>query len=202
MTRLFGILAIGVLAVIGATLFGMPVSAADAPVWTVEDGSLVGFVVKQGGGPVEGRFERFEAEIAFDPGAPESGQVTVVIDVGSINSENRERDDTIRSADLFDVATWPTARFAAARLNAGEGGGFEAHGELTLRDVTREVVLPFTLEVQDHPEADGQLQARAAGELEVLRLDYGIGQGIWRDTSVVADQVVIKIDIVARRPKS
>ena len=85
---------------------------------------------------------------------------------------------------------------------AADKDRFEALGTLTLRDVTRDLALPFTLEVRDHPEAEGQLQARAIGEIEVLRLDYGVGQGIWQDTSVVANEVVIKIDIVARRPKS
>ena len=188
-------------ALIGACL-GQPATAADAPAWTIEDGSAVGFVASQGGGPVEGRFENFEAEISFDPDAPEAGRVSVEIDIASVNSESQERDDTIRSASLFDVATWPTARFAADRFSNGEGGGFEAQGTLTMRDVTREVVLPFTLEVIDHPDLEGELRARAVGEIEVLRLDYGVGQGMWQDTSVVANEVVIKIDIVARRPKS
>ena len=80
---------------LAAVLFVSP-AAADAPAWTVEEGSVVGFVASQGGGPVEGRFERFEAEIRFDPEAPEGGQVSVVIEVDSVNSESRERDDTIR----------------------------------------------------------------------------------------------------------
>lgn len=178
-----------------------PSSAAEAPLWSSEAGSLVGFVAKQAGAPVEGRFEAFEAEIRFDPAAPEAGRVVVLIDVASVNSESKDRDDTIRSASLFDVATWPQARFEAERFVARGDGGFDAVGRLTLRDVTKEVTLPFSLEVGDHPEAADQLQAHAVGELEILRLDYGVGQGLWLDTSVVANEVTIKIDILAKRPK-
>ena len=79
--------------------------------------------------------------------------------------------------------------------------GFEALGSLTLRGVTREVALPFTLTIEDHPEDPGRLHAHAVGELTIKRLDYGVGQGQWTDTSVVADEVVIRIDILASRPK-
>jgi polyisoprenoid-binding protein YceI len=190
-------------AIAGLLLLALAPAAAGAaaPEWTVEEGSRVGFVAGQGGAPVEGRFERFEAAIAFDPEAPETGRVEVVIDVASVNSDSRERDDTIRGANLFDVATWPTARFAADRFDAVGEGAFEAHGTLTLRDVTRAVVLPFTLEIVDHPDDPGSLRAHAVGSLDVRRLDYGVGQGVWRDTTAVADEVTITIDILARRPK-
>ncbi len=173
----------------------------DAPRWTVEPGSQVGFTAFQAKAPVEGRFEKFEAEILFDPEGLHGGRVTVVIDVASVNSESEERDSMIRSASLFDVATWPTARFEADRFNATGDSLYQAQGTLTMRDVTRDVALPFTLVVEDHPEDPGALRARATGELTVNRLDYGVGQGLWTDTSVVADKIVIRIDILARRPK-
>ena len=124
-----------------------------------------------------------------------------MIDVGSINSDSRDRDQVIRSKDLFDVATWPTALFEAPRFDHQGDGLYEAHGQLTMRDVTRDVVLPFQLTIEDHPDDAARLRAHAVGELSVLRLDYGVGQGQWQDTSVVADDVLIKIDIIATRPK-
>ena len=69
---------------------------------------------------------------------------------------------------------------------------------MTLRDVTREVMLPFTLEFEKGQ--GGRIKARAKGELQILRLDYGVGQGIWQDVSVVFDEVAISIDILASRP--
>ncbi len=181
-----------------------PAAAGDAARWTVEPGSRVGFIAQQSGAPVEGVFERFEAEIRFAPGDLAVSRVAVTIDVASVNSQSQDRDQTIRSASLFDVETWPSARFEAERFEAvrlepGGDGEFRALGRLTLRDVTREVVLPFRLGFQDHPDEPGTLRARAVGELTVKRLDYGVGQGLWTDTSVVADEVVIVIDILAKR---
>ena len=110
--------------------------------------------------------------------------------------------ETIRSASLFDTAVWPNARFEADRFEQNGAAGFKAHGRLTLRDVTRDVVLPFTLEVVEHPENSEAFQATAVGEMAVDRLDYGVGQGVWQDTSVVANEVIIRIEIVAMRSKN
>ncbi|WP_420345370.1 YceI family protein [Pelagibius sp.] len=173
--------------------------ANDVPLWTVGEDSRVGFVATQSGAPVEGAFEAFTAEIAFDPDNLAASRVAVVIDIASVNSESKDRDDTIRSAALFDVAQWPEARFMAEGFTALGGDRFEAAGNLTMRDVTLPVVLPFTLTIT---EEAGVRRARASGELEVSRLDYGVGQGLWADTSVVGEAVVIRIDIAASRAGS
>ena len=189
------------LAAIAALIFAGGPAWAEAPSWTVQDSSRVGFIATQGGAPVEGVFETFEAEIRFDPQALDQSRVTVTIDIASVNSESKDRDDTIRSASLFDVATWPNARFEAEGFTQNGDGGYEAAGRLTMRDVTKAVVLPFTLEVTPDSDRPGQLRAAAKGKLTVQRLDYGIGQGLWTDTSVVGNEVVIFIDIQATRPE-
>ena len=190
-----------VLAAIAALVSAGAPALAEAPDWTVQDGSRVGFIATQGGAPVEGVFEAFEAEIRFDPEALDQSRVAVTIDIASVNSESKDRDDTIRSASLFDVATWPNARFEAEGFTQNGDGGYEAAGRLTMRDVTKDVVLPFTLEVAPDPAQPGRLRADAKGELKVQRLDYGVGQGLWEDTSVVGNEVVIFIDIQATRPE-
>ena len=182
-------------------LIAWPAAAAEAPLWKVEADSTVIFVARQAGAPVEGRFEKFDAEIRFDAENLEASAVAVEIDIASVNSESSDRDQVIRSPDLFDAATWPTARFEAPRFVHAGGDSYEAQGSLTMRDVTRDVVLPFDLKIEDHPDDGALLRARAVGELTVKRLDYGVGQGQWTDTSVVPDEVVIRIEITATRPK-
>lgn len=172
-------------------------AAQDAAVWTLEQGSRIGFVATQSGAPVEGNFEDFAAEIVFDPENLAASRVAVVIQVASVNSQSKDRDEMIRSAPLFDAAQWPSARFEAEGFEDLGGGNYRAGGSLTLRDVTLPVVLPFTLTTE---ERAGVLHAMASGELAVQRLDYGIGQGLWQDTSVVGNDVTIKIDIQASRP--
>ncbi|MDJ0609648.1 MAG: YceI family protein [Kiloniellales bacterium] len=175
-------------------------AAAQPPAWTVEVGSRVGYIAKQSGAEVDGVFEVFDAEIAFAPEDLAASRVAVTIEIASVNSQSRERDDAIKGKGLFNAITWPTARFEAAEFAHKGGDLYEARGRLTLRDQTRPVVLPFTLAIAPHPERDGALLAQAKGELEISRLDYGVGQGMWQDTSVVADEVRIFIDIRATRP--
>ncbi len=190
-----------VLAAIAALVLAGGSASAEAPEWSVQDGSRVGFIATQGGAPVEGVFETFDAEISFDPQALDQSRVAVTIDIASVNSESKDRDDTIRSASLFDVATWPNARFEAEGFRQNGDGDYEANGSLTMRDVTKDVVLPFSLEVAPDPDQPGQLRAVAKGELKVQRLDYGVGQGLWEDTSVFGNELVIFIDIQATRPE-
>ena len=171
----------------------VPSVAAAPPQWIVLESSRVGFVASQAGAPVEGIFEAFDADVRFDLDDPESSTAKVVIDIASVNSQSSDRDATIRSASLFDVATWPTAIFEATSFAPGDvAGEFLANGTLTMRDVTKDVVLVFTLSFEGNT-------AHAAGALDIMRLDYGIGQGMWADTSVVANEVSITIDIHATR---
>ena len=174
---------------------------AEAGLWTLEEGSRVGFVARQSGAPVEAWFDAFSAEIRFDPAQLEQSNLWVEIETGSVNSQSSDRDQTIRSADLFDVATWPTARFEAARFEHRGGDDYLAHGTLALRDATLDLALPFTLEISDHPDSATEQRARATGEVTLLRLDYGVGQGQWQDTSMVPNEVLVRIEILARRPK-
>lgn len=177
--------------------------AATAPVssWTLEDNSAIGFTATQQGRPVDGHFERFSADIVFDLDDLADSRVDVVIDAASIATGHKDRDATLRSAAFFDVERWPEARFTSRAFVHQQGDRYEAHGQLTMRAVTRDVVLPFELTIGTHPEADGALQAKASGELTVKRLDYGVGQGDFASTATVGDEVVIRIAIVARRPR-
>ena len=169
--------------------------------WTLEEGSAIGFTATQQGSPVEGRFERFSAAIELDPDALDKSRIDVVIEVASIATGHKDRDAALRSASFFEVERWPDARFTSERIRHEQGERYVAQGALTIRDVTRDVALPFTLAIGPHPEAAGQLQARASGELAIARLDYGVGQGDFASTRTVGDEVVIRIALTAARPR-
>jgi polyisoprenoid-binding protein YceI len=184
-------------AVLALVLLGAMPGAARAASWTLEDGSAIRFEAYQQGAPVQGGFERFIADIVFDPDDLAGSRIAVEIDTASIATGHRDRDTALRSANLFDVEQWPTARFASAELEHLGGDAYQAHGQLTIRDVQRDVVLPFTLAITGHPSEPGLLQAQASGELAISRLDYGVGQGEWASTAMVGEKVVIAIEIVA-----
>lgn len=177
----------------------MPLSSDGA--WVVEEGSALGFIAQQQGSPVQGSFERFDAEILFDVDDLENSRIRVAIDVTSITTGHSDRDKTLNSPSFFDTATWSGATFRSTGMSALGDDQYSVLAELTMRDVTKAVTLPFSLEISDDPDDPTRELARAKGELPILRLDYGIGQGDWASTGTVADEVVITIDLKASRTK-
>lgn len=176
-----------------------PVGAAEN--WTVLDSSRLGFTFFQEGQPTEGEFETFTAEIVFDPQNVGQSRVEVEIDLASVKTGHKDRDATLRSSALFNVEQWPNARFRSDRLVEAGDGAYEAHGSLTIRDVTRDVVLPFELVIEQHPDDPGRQLAEARGELTISRLEFGVGQGDWSSTDQVGDEVVVDVAIDASRPQ-
>ena len=92
----------------------------------------------------------------------------------------------LAGADLFDAAKFPTAQYTASSLAKRADGGLEAVGKLTLRGVTHDLRLPLTISTT----ATG---LELSGETTIRRLDYGVGQGDWKSTEWVADEVKIAI---------
>ncbi len=183
------------------TLIAPLSAAAQAPSWTVIEESTVGFTASQSGAPIDGLFQSFKAEVLFAEDKLDESRFDIVIVVASVDSQSTDRDSTIRSANLFDAETWPTGRFSADKITKTGDGTFEAAGTLTLRDVTHDVTLPFQLTIEQDPVAPDRWRANAWGDMEVKRLDYGVGQGLWKDTSVVANEILIRINITAWRTK-
>lgn len=178
--RLAGRLVLGLTASLAAML------ALAATQWSMQPKeSKLTFIGEQAGAQFEGSFDRFTADIRFDPKDLAASRFDVTIDTASVNTQDRERDDTIRSADLFDVKRFPTARYVADKFTSLGGNKYSASGKLTLRDVTREVPIEFTFETKD---ADAWLK----GTAKLKRLDFGVGQGDWKDTSAVGNDVQVR----------
>lgn len=180
--------------VIATTLAGFSGVVQAADPWVVEaNDSEIEFTGTQLGAAFEGKFESFTAEIVFSPDDLAGSSVKVLIDIASVNTSNADRDSQIVSPDWFDAAQWPTAKFATKSFREVAPGKYEAVANLTIRDVTREVTLPFDLEIEGN-------EAEAKGAVTINRTDFGVGQGQWADTSQVGDAVTIEIEIEARRP--
>lgn len=169
-------------------MIGLSAHAAD---WTViHDESVLGIIGHQNDVAFEGAFLDFNAAITFDPDDPAAATINVEIDMSSLDTDNPQRDDIIRGIDLFYVAEYPTARFSANGFAVEGDGAFSAVGDLTIRDVTQQVALPFTLAI----EGD---RAHAVGELVINRIDFDVGHGQWAANDPVSHEVTITIDIVA-----
>lgn len=147
--------------------------------------SKLTFVGEQAGAKFEGAFDKFNADIRFDPKDLAASRFDVKIDTASVNTQDGERDDTIKSADLFDVKRFPSAQYVANKFIDKGGNKYSATGKLTLRNVTKDVPIEFTFENKDG-------NAWLKGTAKIKRLDFGVGQGDWKDTSTVGNDVQVR----------
>ena len=154
--------------------------------------SKLEFTGSQSGQKFRGRFEKFAARISFDPAQPQAGSADVTIDLASAMTGDKERDGALPAPEWFDIKKFPQAVFHAASFTAKGGDAYEAVGRLTIRGVGADVVLPFTLKI------DGET-AHATGHADLLRTIFGIGQGPWATDQIVAFQVGVDVDLVARK---
>jgi len=167
-----------------------PASAAG---WSVDPAkSELGFSAIQSGRTFEGRFKNWQADILFDPANLAASRVKVLIDMASASTADRQRDASLPESDWFDTKKFPQATFEAANFTAKGGNKFEAVGTLEIRGFKKNVTLPFTLDIAGDA-------AHAVGKLDILRTDYGVGQGEWTDGSVVGLTVSIAFDLSAKK---
>ena len=180
----------------------IPALAAPQDAWTIDPrASSIAFTATQVGAFVNGRFPNWTGSIVLDPSAPSAARIDIRIQTPTATANNRDVDSLMKGANFLDVQKFPEARFVASTVVAAGGDRYEARGKLTIRDVTRDAVLPFTLAVVDDPARPGALRATARGRLTVKRLDYGVGQSEWAGTGQVADEVTIEVNVVASRLK-
>jgi polyisoprenoid-binding protein YceI len=160
-----------------------------ATAWRTDPGrSQLTFHPRLAGGEFECRFERFDASVRFDPADLAHSSLQVVVDLLSARTGDDERDTALQGPDFFSSSRWPQARFTSVRIRALGGDRYEAAGKLTLRNVTREVSLPFRFK----RTAGGGGSARLEGATSVWRLEFGVGQGEWRGTEWLDDVVRIE----------
>lgn len=156
--------------------------------WQVQEGEI-SITITQLGSPVTGRFADWTAAIAFeDPDAPgPAGSAEVNIAIGSLTIGTVT--DQAMGADFFDLAQFPTAEFKAELFKTETG--YEARGPLTIRDKSLDIVLPFTLDMQD-----GIATVAGAVEIDRLAFDVGISQPT---EGSLAFAVTIEIALTAQR---
>jgi polyisoprenoid-binding protein YceI len=181
---------LGVLALIAAAV--ARAADAPAPAYTLDPAkSSLEFSFTQAGAANKGKFTRFPVTLTFSPDAPTTGRLAVTIEVASLDTGDKERDDTLRGADLFAVTKYPQAQFLATQF-AKTASGYEAIGKLTLRGITHDARVPFTFRtVSEGGVAVGYM----AGKTSLKRLDYGVGQGDWKATDQVGDEVGVSFTL-------
>ena len=154
----------------------------------IADKSEVVFVSSQMGVPVDGSFSKFQAQVNLDPTRLQSSSVSFTVDVSSVDFPSDDVQKELAKPDWFDTAHFPKAEFKSSRIRDLGGGRYEISGTLTIKGRAREVTFPVSL------SRSGTVTF-VTGTLTIKRLRFGIGQGEWGDTSLVADDVQIKFKI-------
>jgi polyisoprenoid-binding protein YceI len=167
-----------------------PASASD---WIVDPAhSHIGFSGVQVGSPFKGEFSRYDAIISFDPAHPESAHIVASIDMTSAHTGDAQRDEALPQADWFDAGKYPRAIFEATGFHVKGGDAWETPGTLSIRGMHRDLVLPFALTLSGDT-------AHARGHADLVRTDFGVGQGAWASGQWVALDVGVDVDINATR---
>ena len=169
-------------------------ATAALPRWVQGSGSTLTFTFDQAGAASKGSFRQFATELAYDEKSPASGSLHVQVQIASVDTQDQERNEMLASADLFDAQKFPTAQYTAGTFARTAAGGLEAVGKLTLRGVTRDLRLPLKIV----KTATG---LELSGATTINRLDYGVGQGDWKSTEGVADEVKIQYKVALVRAK-
>ena len=152
--------------------------------------SRLEFVGVQAGAEFKGAFHKFSADIEFAPDALASSRFDVQIDLKSVDSMDKDRDTTIRGSDIFDVAHYPTAHYVT-RSFTKTAAGYSAVGALTLHGVTKDVPIDFQFVA-----AAGK--SKIEGTAKLKRLEFGVGQGDWKSTAEVKDEVKVAFSLVLK----
>ena len=149
--------------------FGAPQRAVAEPAWQVDpSASDLGFTLTIGGSKATGEFERWSVEIAYDPAAPERGRVSVTVDISSVAIDVAPARQPMVGPNWLAAAAFPAATFEGSGFSVGEGGSFALTGTLTLKGVTRPMMLTGTLSIE------GPL-ATATVRGVIARADHGVG---------------------------
>jgi polyisoprenoid-binding protein YceI len=153
--------------------------------------STLEFTFLQAGAKNTGRFPRFQVSLDFSGADPQGGRLEVTVEVAALDSGDKDRDETLRSEELFAVAKYPQARFSATHI-VKTASGFDAEGALTIRGVTRDTHVPFTFrEATEGGAGVGYM----VGKTVVRRLDFGVGQGEWKATDQAGNEVTVSFNL-------
>ena len=151
-----------------------------------DNGSSVKFQIKNLGVQVGGSLTGLQGKIVFDPANATLASFDATVDVGTINTGIEMRDDHLRSEDYFDAKNYPKIRFVSTKVSTGKSGSFLVTGNLTIKDVTKEISFPF----KASPLNEG---FQFTGEFKINRRDFKVGG----KSITMSDNLTVKLDVYA-----
>lgn len=151
---------------------------------------------------VKGRLGEVKGEIEFDESDPLRSSVVATADVGSLATGDPRRDAHLRSPDFFDAENFPMLTFKSRRIEQSQGDGYKIIGDLTIRDVTREVIFDATYFGQG-ADPWGGTRAGFNAVATVNRKDFGLQWNVPLEAGgvLVGEMVNLNIEIEAVKKK-
>ncbi|HXJ84005.1 MAG TPA: YceI family protein [Candidatus Methylomirabilis sp.] len=180
-------------------------SLATAETWTIDPAHTVsGFTVRHMMiTNVTGVFEVTKGTIEYTIGNPSSIKADITIETKSVNTRITRRDDDLRSDNFFNAEKYPTITFKSKRVQNVTPAGFELVGDLTIRDVTKEVVLKVDGPTTPIKDPQGNRRVGATATTAINRKEFNINYNrVIEAGGVVGDEVKINLEIEAIEKKS
>ena len=175
-------------------------AAADSAVYKVDpDHSGVSFSIRHFVSNVRGRFKEFDGVIKYDKANPAASSVSFTVQAKSIDTDNDDRDNHLRSPDFFDAEKFPTWTFTSTSVKAVDADTLEVTGDMTIKGVTRKMTIP--VDVLGSVKTPRGEKAGFETSFKVDRKEYGITWNRALDTggAILGDDVKISISIEADR---
>lgn len=173
-------------------------TAAEAGTWQVDPAhSNIGFKIRHFFTKVPGEFNTFEGTIHYDPDKPAASKVEFTVQADSIDTDNADRDQHLRSADFFDVEDFPTLSFTSKKVEPVGDGELQVTGDLTIHGVTKEVTIP--VDALGSMATPMGTRAGFATEFTIDRQEYGVSwnRALDQGGAILGDEVEIAIDVEA-----
>jgi polyisoprenoid-binding protein YceI len=145
---------------------------------------------------VHGGFEKLSGTLIYDSANPTASQIEVAIDASSINTREAQRDTHLKSADFFDVTQFPTLTFRSTKVE-GENDELKVTGDLTIRGVTKSVILAVEGPSAEMKDPWGNTKIGASATTKIKRKDFGLTWNAALETGgvLVGDDIAITLDV-------
>jgi polyisoprenoid-binding protein YceI len=159
--------------------------------------TTVGFRARHMGlATVRGQFTRFTGTVEGDPGDMTTAKARFEVDTASIDTGDERRDGHMRSPDFFDVENYPKMVFETKSITARGGDGYKVVGDLTIKDVTRELELEYEHAGEGtDPYGNRKFGGNLSGTIK--RSEWGLSWNVPLDAGgwLVSEDIKIDIDV-------
>ncbi|MDP8989606.1 MAG: YceI family protein [Acidobacteriota bacterium] len=146
---------------------------------------------------VKGGFDKVSGTVNFDPANPAASSVDASIDAATISTRDEQRDGHLKSADFLDVEKYPAITFKSKKVTSIGGDSFHVVGDLTIRDITKEVTLNVEELTGEAKDPWGNMRRGATAKTRINRKDFGMNFNVALEAGgfLVGEDVDLTIDV-------